>query len=33
MEGQGCLYYPSGKLAYEGEWKSDKLDGHGTLYN
>ena len=33
MEGEGSLYYPSGKLAYEGQWKADKLDGYGVLYN
>lgn len=33
MEGEGSLYYPSGKIAYQGEWKADKLDGFGVLYN
>jgi hypothetical protein len=33
MEGRGALYYQSGKIAYEGEWKEDKLQGFGTLYN
>ena len=33
MEGEGCLYYPSGKLAYEGSWENDKLHGYGTLYS
>lgn len=27
------MYYPSGKIAYEGHWKNDKLDGFGVLYN
>jgi hypothetical protein len=33
MEGRGCLYYQSGKLAYEGEWVNDQFSGAGTLYN
>jgi hypothetical protein len=33
MEGRGELYYGSGKIAYEGEWKQDRLDGYGVLYN
>jgi hypothetical protein len=33
MEGRGVLYYASGKIAYEGEWKQDRLDGYGVLYN
>lgn len=23
MNGNGILYYPNGKIAYEGEWKMD----------
>lgn len=33
MEGFGRLFYPSGKLAYEGEWKEDRFSGLGTVYN
>ena len=33
MEGQGKLYYQSGKLAYDGEWKNDQFYGQGVLYN
>ena len=33
MEGKGVLYYSSGKIAYEGEWKADMLHGYGVLYN
>lgn len=33
MEGQGSLYYQSGKLAYEGEWMDDQFSGKGVLYN
>jgi hypothetical protein len=33
MEGFGKLYYQSGKLAYEGEWKGDQFMGKGILYN
>jgi hypothetical protein len=33
MEGFGKLYYQSGKLAYEGEWKKDQFMGKGILYN
>lgn len=33
MHGKGAIYYPSGKMAYEGEWRHDKLHGKGTLYN
>ena len=33
MEGYGKLYYQSGKLAYEGEWKADQFKGKGILYN
>lgn len=33
MSGKGSLYYQSGKLAYEGDWKDDQFMGIGTLYN
>lgn len=33
MEGRGALYYANGQIAYEGEWKDDKLNGYGILYN
>lgn len=33
MDGQGSLYYQSGKLAYEGGWQDDKFQGYGVLYN
>lgn len=33
MQGKGVLYYASGKLAYEGEWHQDRLNGYGVLYN
>ncbi len=33
MDGYGLLYYQSGKLAYEGFWKSDQFQGKGKLYN
>ncbi len=33
MEGLGTLYYPSGGLAYLGNWKDDKFNGKGTVYN
>jgi len=33
MQGRGVLYYTNGKLAYEGEWQEDKLQGYGVLYN
>ena len=23
MEGKGKLYFPDGKIAYDGEWKND----------
>jgi hypothetical protein len=31
MSGYGKLYFPSGKLAYEGEWSHDCLHGKGRL--
>ena len=33
MHGFGILYYPTGAVAYEGEWKEDEFDGKGTVYN
>lgn len=33
MEGFGTLYYPSGAVAYEGQWLDDEFDGLGTVYN
>jgi hypothetical protein len=33
MDGFGKLFYQSGKLAYEGEWKTDQFMGKGILYN
>jgi hypothetical protein len=33
MHGFGCLFYPNGKLAYEGMWIKDKFSGRGTVYN
>jgi len=33
MDGYGKLYYPSGKLAYEGEWKENTFNGNGKVFN
>lgn len=33
MDGFGTLYYAAGQVAYEGEWKEDKFDGKGIVYN
>lgn len=33
MDGYGKLFYPSGRLAYEGYWRSSKFDGYGKLFN
>lgn len=33
MSGKGILYYFNDKIAYDGEWKDDRLWGHGVLYN
>ena len=33
MHGKGTLYYADGRIAYQGEWKNDCLDGWGILYN
>jgi len=31
--GPGVLWYKNGRLCYEGDYKDDKFDGHGILYN
>ena len=33
MDGHGTLYYPDGRVAYEGQWQNDSLHGKGILYN
>jgi hypothetical protein len=33
MCGRGKLYYQSGNIAYDGEWKNDQFAGFGVLYN
>ena len=33
MHGQGQLFYPCGKLAYDGQWFREKMQGFGKLYN
>ena len=33
MNGYGTLFYPNGKIAYEGEWKVDNFHGKGKVYN
>lgn len=33
MQGQGQLYYQSGKIAYNGSWFDDHFEGYGVLYN
>ena len=33
MNGRGTLYYADGRIAYQGEWRSDSLSGQGILYN
>lgn len=33
MQGNGKLYYASGKLAYDGDWSQDQIHGYGTLFN
>lgn len=33
MNGYGKLYYKTGSIAYEGQWKSDRFHGRGVLYN
>lgn len=34
FDGKGTAYFPnSNQIQYEGEWKKNKYDGIGTLYN
>lgn len=33
MHGFGRLFYPSGKIAYEGSWRNNEFSGHGKVYN
>lgn len=33
MEGYGTLYFADGSIAYAGDWKDDKFEGRGVLYN
>ncbi len=33
MEGEGKMYYESGILAYDGNFKEDRFHGYGRLYN
>ena len=33
MDGSGKLYYPSGKLAYDGKWSSNQFDIYGSVFN
>ena len=33
MDGYGKLYYPNNNLAYEGNWKDDKFEDRGIVYN
>ena len=33
MDGFGKLYYPSEKLAYEGQWVKNTFNGKGSIYN
>lgn len=33
MHGRGTLYYADGRIAYQGEWSCDSLNGTGILYN
>jgi hypothetical protein len=33
MHGKGTLYYSYNKIAYEGDWREDRLWGYGVLYN
>lgn len=33
MHGRGTLFYCDNKVAYEGDWREDKLWGRGVLYN
>ena len=33
MEGRGVLYYASGRIAYDGEWRRGMFEGEGVLEN
>lgn len=33
MDGHGTLFYPDGRIAYEGQWQNDTLHGKGILHN
>mgnify|MGYP000846909370 CR=1 FL=1 len=33
MHGTGTLRYPSGQIAYEGQWYRDQFHGRGIVYN
>eukprot|EP01015_Nassula_variabilis_P029316 TRINITY_DN6275_c0_g1_i3.p1 TRINITY_DN6275_c0_g1~~TRINITY_DN6275_c0_g1_i3.p1 ORF type:complete len:329 (+),score=47.84 TRINITY_DN6275_c0_g1_i3:66-1052(+) len=33
MDGFGTLYYPGNKIAYQGQFKNDKFNGKGVVYN
>ena len=33
MEGYGTLYYPNGKMAYNGQFLGNKFNGFGYVYN
>ncbi len=33
MDGFGTLFYPEGKIAYQGRWLKDEFHGKGVIYN
>lgn len=33
MDGEGKMYYQTGKLAYEGHFDKDRFHGYGKIYN
>lgn len=33
MHGRGTLYYENGEMCYDGQWRNDKFDGLGCLFN
>jgi len=33
IEGYGAFYYENSKVSYEGEWKNNKREGNGVMYN
>jgi|JI6StandDraft_1071083.scaffolds.fasta_scaffold04165_2 hypothetical protein len=33
MSGKGILYYIDDKIAYDGQWRDDRLWGYGVLFN